>query len=153
VNIWLANKTTHMESSPSWEAGSRQEIPLLLRNTKVHVHRSVHKSPPLGQMNTVHIFTAYFLNICFNILIIFPTKRRWSSKWSFRLKFCERFSYLTCVPRVLLLCPRWFISKFTNIFFFFPSFLSFPSALQLRVSFGLLNNQPPFLPVLHLFRR
>jgi hypothetical protein len=29
----------------------------------------------------------------------------------------------------------------------------FPSALQLRVSFGLLNNQPPFLSVLHLFRR
>jgi hypothetical protein len=28
---------------------------------------------------------------------------------------------------------------------FFPSFLpSFPSALQLKVSFGLLNNQPPF---------
>jgi hypothetical protein len=30
---------------------------------------------------------------------------------------------------------------------------SFPSALQLRVSFGLLNNQPPFLSVLRLFRR
>jgi hypothetical protein len=26
-------------------------------------------------------------------------------------------------------------------------------ALQLRVSFGLLNNRPPFLSVLHLFRR
>jgi hypothetical protein len=26
---------------------------------------------------------------------------------------------------------------------------SFPSALQLRVSFGLLNNQPPFLSILH----
>jgi hypothetical protein len=30
---------------------------------------------------------------------------------------------------------------------------SLPSALQLRMSFGLLNNQPPFLSVLHLFRR
>jgi hypothetical protein len=31
------------------------------------------------------------------------------------------------------------------------SFLpSFPSALQLRVSFGLLNNQPPFFSILHL---
>jgi hypothetical protein len=30
---------------------------------------------------------------------------------------------------------------------------SFPSALQLMVSFGLLNNQPPFLSVLHLLRR
>jgi hypothetical protein len=29
---------------------------------------------------------------------------------------------------------------------------SLPSALQLRVSFVLLNNQPPFLFVLHLFR-
>jgi hypothetical protein len=27
---------------------------------------------------------------------------------------------------------------------------SFPSALQLRVSFCLLNNQPPFLPLLHV---
>jgi hypothetical protein len=26
---------------------------------------------------------------------------------------------------------------------------SFPSALQLRVSFGLLNNPPPFLHILH----
>jgi hypothetical protein len=26
---------------------------------------------------------------------------------------------------------------------------SFPSALQLRLSFGLLNNPPPFLPILH----
>jgi hypothetical protein len=30
---------------------------------------------------------------------------------------------------------------------------SFSLAQQLRVSFGLLNNQPPFLSVLHLFRR
>jgi hypothetical protein len=29
---------------------------------------------------------------------------------------------------------------------------SFPSALQLMVSFGLLNNQPPFLSVPHLSR-
>jgi hypothetical protein len=27
---------------------------------------------------------------------------------------------------------------------------SFPSALQLRVSFGLLNNLPPFFSILHL---
>jgi hypothetical protein len=26
---------------------------------------------------------------------------------------------------------------------------SFPSALQLRVSFGLLNNPPPFFSILH----
>jgi hypothetical protein len=32
-------------------------------------------------------------------------------------------------------------------------FPSFPSALHLRVSFGLLNNQSPFIPILHLFRR
>jgi hypothetical protein len=34
---------------------------------------------------------------------------------------------------------------------FLPSPL--PSALQLRVSFGLLDNQAPFLSILHLFRR
>jgi hypothetical protein len=36
-----------------------------------------------------------------------------------------------------------------TVYFTYPPF----SALQLRVSFGLLNNQPPFLSVLHLFRR
>jgi hypothetical protein len=30
---------------------------------------------------------------------------------------------------------------------------SFPSALQLRVSFGLLNNLPPFIVVYILFQR
>jgi hypothetical protein len=30
------------------------------------------------------------------------------------------------------------------------SFLPFPSTLQLRASFGLLNNQPPFLSILLL---
>jgi hypothetical protein len=37
--------------------------------------------------------------------------------------------------------------NFLSIFFLF--FLpSFPSALQLKVSFGLLNNQPPFFDVM-----
>jgi hypothetical protein len=40
--------------------------------------------------------------------------------------------------------------KSRNITFPLPSF---PSALQLKVSFGLLNIQPPFLSILHLFRR
>jgi hypothetical protein len=42
---------------------------------------------------------------------------------------------------------------FTTISISVTSIPSFPSALQLRVSFGLLNTQPPFLSVLHLFRR
>jgi hypothetical protein len=33
---------------------------------------------------------------------------------------------------------------------YFYSLPSFPSALQLRVSFGLLNNLPPFFSILHL---
>jgi hypothetical protein len=37
-----------------------------------------------------------------------------------------------------------------NIYTFLPSLLlSLPSALQLRVSFGLLNNLPPFFPILY----
>jgi hypothetical protein len=49
-----------------------------------------------------------------------------------------------------------FVIANTRIFvlaniFVIPSFLpSFPSALQLKVSFGLLNNLPPFFSILHL---
>jgi hypothetical protein len=35
---------------------------------------------------------------------------------------------------------------------YFSSFF-FPSALQLRVSFGLLNNQPPFLSLVQMMKR
>jgi hypothetical protein len=42
------------------------------------------------------------------------------------------------------------VKEAMNEYFFRPSC---PSGLQLRVSFGLLNNLPPFLSVLYLFRR
>jgi hypothetical protein len=60
-----------MEQNPFWEANNHstsQEIPRLLRNTKVHY--CVHKSPPLAilsQMNPTHTFHPMFLRV---ILII-----------------------------------------------------------------------------------
>jgi hypothetical protein len=61
----------------------------------------------------------------------------------------------TCITNSMELSPsrdassRSSTQEFRNIFL--PSFLpSFPSVLQLRVSFGLLNNLPPFFSILHL---
>jgi hypothetical protein len=50
---------------------------------------------------------------------------------------------------------RWRRNEIFRIILVFPSsypsfLLSFPSVLQLMVSFGLLNNQPPFFSILHL---
>jgi hypothetical protein len=71
---WLTDwLTKYMEKSPL-EADSHpdSQIPVLLRNPKVHYH--VHKFPPLvpilSQLHPVHIFRSYFLKIHSNI--IFP---------------------------------------------------------------------------------
>jgi len=81
-----------MEPSPSWEANTHsasQEIPILLRNSKVH--HSVHISPPLihilCQIYPVHIFSPHFSNIHSNI--IFPSKSRSSERWSPAFTFSD----------------------------------------------------------------
>jgi hypothetical protein len=51
----------------------------------------------------------------------------------------------TVVLIISLISPSANLCDKCAIFLLIPFLPSFPSALQLRVSFGLLNNQPPFL--------
>jgi hypothetical protein len=79
--------TTSTELSPS-EANSHSasQIFRLFWNPKVHNH--VHKSPQLdhipSQLNAVHTFTSYFLNIHLNIMI--PSTTR-SHEWPLVFRF------------------------------------------------------------------
>ena len=103
IVIWFRTQsfiTNSMEHSPSWEANSpslTQEIPYILRNTKVHY--CIHKCPPpvpiLSQINPVHA-SSHFLKIHFNIIL--PSMAR-SSNWSLSLVF-PAFS-LDCLTAVL----------------------------------------------------
>jgi hypothetical protein len=77
-----------MKQNPSWKANSfsaTQEIPLILRNPKVHYR--IHKSLPplliLNKTDPVHARTPHSSEIYFNI--IFPSTPG-SSKWSFSLR-------------------------------------------------------------------
>jgi hypothetical protein len=68
-----------------------QEIPRLLRNPKVHY--SVHKSPPLvsilSQMNTIHTFKHYVINI---ILSSTPRSSKWPCSWQDVVKWIKNES-------------------------------------------------------------
>ena len=81
--------TYSMVQSPSSEAnwfGASQEIPLILRNPKVH-YRTRKRPPPvsfLSQPNPVQIPTSYLLEIHPNI--IHPSTPR-SLQWSLSLRF------------------------------------------------------------------
>ena len=92
-----------MEQSPSWEANrfsTSQEIPHILRNTKVHYR--IRKCPPpvpiLNQLDPVHTHTSYFLK---SILILSS-----NPKWCVSLRFLHQnpayaspLSHTSCMPR------------------------------------------------------
>ena len=81
---WLGEYVTHlltssMVQSPSWQANwfaTRQEIPRISRNPKVHYR--THKRPPpvsiLGQPNPVYIPISHLLEIHPNITIYINNK-------------------------------------------------------------------------------
>jgi len=82
VQLKLLVITDSMKLSPSWEASShsaRQEIPHLLWNPKVSVHKGPPVVPILSQMHSVHTFPPHFPKIHSNIII--PSKPRYS-EWS-----------------------------------------------------------------------
>ena len=81
--------TYSMEHSPSWEANrfsASQEIPLILKNKKVHY--CIHKCPPsvviLSQLDPIPKPTSHLLKIHPNI---FLPSMLGSPKWSFSLRF------------------------------------------------------------------
>jgi hypothetical protein len=87
-----------------WKADSHsasQEIPRLLRNSKVHYR--VHNNPPLvlvqNHMRPLYNFSHYFPKIHSNI--IFPSTPR-SSEWSLPFRFCDE--NVECISYSLHAC-------------------------------------------------
>jgi len=106
ANVYLLNLLTYLltystEQSPSWEANrfsASQEIPRILRNSKVHYR--IHKCPPhvsiLSQLDPVHTPTFHFLKIRLNIIL--PSTPG-SPKWSVSLRFPQQNSvYASPLP-------------------------------------------------------
>jgi len=81
--------TFFMLHSPSWEANrfsASQEIPLILRNPKVHYR--FHKCPPpvpiLSQLDPVHTPSSLFLKIHLNIILpSTPVSPKWFLSFRF----------------------------------------------------------------------
>jgi len=98
-----------MELSPYWEANNHSEsqyIPVSKWKDKLHFH--VHKRfpfvPVLSHMNPVTIFSSYFYDIHFNIIL---SSMHRSCKW--RL-FCISFNFSWCFL-------RWAVSRLANLQF------------------------------------
>ena len=75
--------------SPSWEANrfsASQEIPRILRNSKVHyrIHKRPSPFPILRQLDPVHNTTSHFLKIHLNIIFPFTSG---FPKWSLSFRF------------------------------------------------------------------
>ena len=99
--------TYSMEESPSWEANwssGCQEIPHILRSSKVHYH--IHKCPPpvpiLSHNNPIHALTPHFLNIHLNIIL--PSMPG-SSKWFFPSGFSTKTLYTPLLSPYKLYAP------------------------------------------------
>ena len=102
------NLLTHsMEQSPSWEANrfsSRQEIPHILWNPKVHYR--IHKYPPpvliLSQLDPVHNPASHFPKIHRNIIF---TSTSGFPQWSLSLRFTNQNPvHISSIPHFNYIC-------------------------------------------------
>ena len=108
-----------MEQSPSWKANSSsacQEFPHI--SMPPNYHNSVHNGPIPSQINPVHAFPSYFLNIDFNLSPIYALVYQAVSFFQVSpTQPCMQFYFPSQLPRLphLFLITRTLSGEEQNI--------------------------------------